>query len=99
VSWYHSTSIPTNFICDQHAFRPTGSTTVCLASLFHHSTRLLADNSFARCLLIDFSFDTVPHSILLDKLETYGWPATLLTALGHYSPLLDNQHLFPLLAA
>ena len=79
-------SIPTNFISDQFAFRPTGSTTACLASIFHHSTRLLADNSFVRCLLVDFSkaFDTVPHSILLDKLETYGCPRHVISWLASY---------------
>ena len=48
---------------DQFAFRPTGSTTAALVALMHHVTRLLENNSYVRCLLIDFSkaFDVVNY--------------------------------------
>jgi len=54
-------SIPLDIIQDQFAFRPTGSTTAALVSLFHHVTRLLESNDYVRCLCIDFSkaFDIV----------------------------------------
>jgi len=73
-------------LSDQFAFRPTGSTTACLTYVFHHTTRLLTDNKFVRCLLVDFSkaFDTVPHSIFLEKLETYGCPPHVISWLVSY---------------
>ena len=52
-------------ICDQFAFRPTGSTTTALTFCFHHVTRLLETNQYVRCFLIDFrkAFDTVNHPV------------------------------------
>jgi hypothetical protein len=58
-------------ICDQFAFRPTGSTTVALTFCFYHVTKLLETNQYVRCFLIDFrkAFDTVNHAILINKLK------------------------------
>ena len=70
-------SIPLDIIQDQFAFRPTGSTTAALVSLFHHVTnRLLESNDYVRCLCIDFSkaFDTVDHDVLAHKLAGLGLP-------------------------
>ena len=67
-------------ICDQFAFRPTGSTTVALTFGFHHITRMLETNHFVRCFLIDFSkaFDTVNHAILITKLKRLKLPFYIL---------------------
>jgi len=67
-------------ICDQFAFRPTGSTTIALTFCFHHVTRLLETNKFVRCFLIDFkkAFDTVKHSILISKLKRLKLPHCIL---------------------
>jgi len=73
---------------DQFGFRPTGSTTSALVYLTHNVTRLLENNKYVRCLLIDFSkaFDTVDHAILLQKLAKlnikpfiFNWIANFLT--------------------
>ena len=63
-------------ICDQFAFRPTGSTTVALTFGLHHITRLLENNKYVRCFLIDFrkAFDTVNHQILLNKIKRLKLP-------------------------
>jgi len=42
-------------VSDQFAFKPTGSTTCALTFFMHHVTRLLEENSYVRCLMIDFS--------------------------------------------
>ena len=67
-------------VCDQFAFRPTGSTTVALTFGFHHITRMLEINQFVRCFLIDFSkaFDTVNHAILITKLKRLKLPFYIL---------------------
>jgi hypothetical protein len=79
-------SLPANILTDQFAFRPTGSTTAALIFDFHHITTLLSNNSYVRCLLVDFSkaFDTVPHSTLLDKLQNQGCPQYIINWLACY---------------
>jgi hypothetical protein len=69
-------AIKTYDICDQFAFRPTGSTTTALAFCFHHVTRLLETNQYVRCFMIDFrkAFDTVNHSVLINKLKRLNLP-------------------------
>ena len=86
VRLHYFPSLPVDILSDQFAFRPTGSTTACLSFVFHHATRFLADNNFVRCLLVDFSkaFDTVPHSIFLEKLEAYGCPGHVISWLASY---------------
>lgn len=70
-------SIPDEAICDQFAFKPTGSTTSAIVYCMHHVTRLLETNNYVRCLCIDFSkaFDTVCHEILLAKLRKLQLPS------------------------
>ena len=48
---------------DQFAFRPTGSTTAALITLFHIISDMLSTNKFVRVFALDFSkvFDTVKH--------------------------------------
>ena len=60
-------TLPMELLKDQYAFRPTGSTCCAMVDFIHHSTLMLENNSYIRCLFIDFSkaFDVVRHSILL----------------------------------
>ena len=46
----------------------------------HHSTLMLENNSYIRCLFIDFSkaFDVVRHSILLSKISSLNIPPMAL---------------------
>jgi hypothetical protein len=62
-------SIPTADLCDQFAFRPTGSTTAALVNTIHTVTKMLETNDYVRCILVDFSkaFDTINHCILFEK--------------------------------
>ena len=65
---------------DQYAFKPTGSTTASLAYFMHQVTRLLEENNYVRCLLIDFSeaFAKVDHIVLVQKLKTLHLPAFVI---------------------
>ena len=78
-----------NQFSDQFAFRPTGSTTAALISLFHHITSILAVHTHVHVIALDFSkaFDSVRHSSLASKLASlplpdciYNW---LLNFLSH----------------
>jgi len=73
-------AIDSTVIADQFAFNPTGSTTCALTFFMHHVTTLLGDNSYVRCLLIDFSkaFDVVDHGILVSKLSQLNIPPCIL---------------------
>ena len=54
--------------------------------LFHNVTNILETNEYARCFLIDFSkaFDSVSHSILLDKLAVFGSPQIVISWLANF---------------
>ena len=60
---------------DQFAFRRIGSiTSTCALTYFmHHVTRMLENNCFVRCLLVDFSkaFDGVDHVVLVQQLSKH----------------------------
>ena len=79
-------SLPKSLLCDQFAFRPTGSTNAALVQLFHNVSGILETNDFVRCFLIDFSraFDSVSHTILLDKLSMYGCPQVVISWLANF---------------
>jgi Reverse transcriptase (RNA-dependent DNA polymerase) len=64
-------AIPSSFIADQFAFKPTRSTAAELVYFTYHVTKLLESNRHVRCLLVDFShaFDKVDHSIIVRKLS------------------------------
>jgi len=55
---------------DQHAYKPTGSTTCALVDFTYRIDTLLETNQYVRCVLVDFSkaFDIVNHTILARKL-------------------------------
>ena len=69
-------AIPPEALRDQYAFKPTGSTTAALVFFMHRVTKLLEDNNYVRCLMVDFSkaFDMVDHVILIRKLINLGVP-------------------------
>jgi len=71
-------------IAGQFAFKPTGSTTCALIFFMHHVTRLLEDNSYVRCLLIDFTkaFGVVDHGILVSKLFRLNIPPCILQSIS-----------------
>ena len=52
----------------------------------HHVTRLLEDNRYVRCLLIDFSkaFDVVHHGILDSKLAKLNIPYFILNWISSF---------------
>lgn len=79
-------SLPKTPLLDQFAFRPTGSTTAALVHLFHNITSSLENTNYVRCFLIDFSraFDSVCHSILLEKLTSYGCPQIVISWLANF---------------
>ena len=58
----------------QFGFRKNHSTFMALVVLLEKITAALDNSEFAVCIFIDFrkAFDTVEHSILLDKLYHYG---------------------------
>ena len=61
-------AIPAENIADQYAYKSTGSTTAALVGLhfMHLVTKMLEQNAYVRCLMIDFSkaFDSVDHVVL-----------------------------------
>jgi Reverse transcriptase (RNA-dependent DNA polymerase) len=73
---FYLPAIPKKLINDQFAFRQTGNTTAALVNMFHNVTGMPETDDHVRYFLIDFSkaFDTVSHSVLLDKLVAYSCP-------------------------
>ena len=61
---------------DQFAFRPTGSTTAAIISLFQKITDLLVHEPFVIVLALDFSkaFDKVRHVTLMEKMAQLDIP-------------------------
>jgi len=76
VSRWLRPAITSDFLSDQFAFRPTGSTSCALVYFIHHVTRMLETNSYVRCLFVDFSkaFDVVDYVVLNDKLSKLHLP-------------------------
>ena len=84
----------------QFGFRKNHSTFMALVVLLEKITAALDDSEFAVCILIDFrkAFDTVEHSILLDKLYHYGirgnalkWFNSYLTDIYQYVNYYNNS--------
>jgi len=82
-------SIPPEFLFNQYAYRPTGSTTVALVHPFHSLTRMLEDAACVRAILIDFAeaFDIADHTVLMSNLaelqlpgNIYSWIRSFLSA-------------------
>ena len=88
---------------DQFAFRPTGSTTAALVTLFHTVGQLLNMNDFVRVIALDFSkaFDTVRHATLFNKLsmldipdEVYNWMRDFFEGHAHCTKFEGIESLF-----
>jgi hypothetical protein len=79
-------AMPKPLFNDQFAFRPTGSTTAALIYVLHHITRMLENNSYVRCLFIDYSraFDTINHELLIRKLITFGLHANVVKWIANF---------------
>ena len=77
---------------NQYAFRPTGSTTAALISLFHTITVLLESDPYVRVIALDFSkaFDTVKHSQLMEKANKLDIPGNICNWIADF--LTDRHH-------
>jgi len=73
-------AIPPAKLFDQFAFKSSGSTTAALIYFTHQLTKMLEQNDYVRCLMVDFTkaFDTVDHVILLSKLAQLNLPAFVI---------------------
>ena len=84
--------ILTCFPNSQYAYRPKSNTVCALIALHDRVTSLLDDPSVAGCSLISYdfvkAFDSISHDILLQRLESLGFPAGFLLWLDSY---LDNR--------
>ena len=81
-------------IHDQFAFRPTGSTTAAIISLFHKVTHLLLTNPYVIVIaLLDFSkaFDKVRHHTLIDKMAQLDLPDHVHNWLVHFFEAHSHQ--------
>jgi Reverse transcriptase (RNA-dependent DNA polymerase) len=78
--------IPKSLSNDQFAFRPTGSTTAAPVNLLQNVTGMVETDDHVRCFSKDFrkAFDTVSHSVLLDKLVAQNCPQFLINWLTNF---------------
>ena len=90
-------SLPMELLKDQYAFNPTGSTCCAMVDFIHHSTLMLQNNSYIRCLFIDFSkaFDVVRHSIKISSLNippmALSWIIAFLTGCSQVCKTPDGR--------
>jgi len=86
-------AIPRDALLDQFAFKRTGSTTAALAYFTHQLTKMLENNDYVRCLMVDFSkaFDTVDHVILLHKLSRLNVPSFVINWICSYLSCRGQQ--------
>ena len=87
------------FFEDQFAFRPTGSTTNALISIYHIITSLFEKCNFVRVITLDFSkaFDTVRHMSMFQKYEDlnlshyiHNWLVDFYTGRQHCTKFNDS---------
>ena len=76
-----------------YAFNLTGSTTAAIICFMHQVRRLLEENNYVKCLLVDFSkaFDKVDHIILTQKLKTLDLPAYVINWMCSLLTRLSQQ--------
>ena len=72
---------------NQYAFRPSCSTTAANTAITHSITEMFENGAkFVRCITVDFSkaFDSVPHSILIEKYKSTKIPSLIINWLIDY---------------
>src|SRR5207245_7023884 len=69
----------TQFLSNQYAFRPTGSTTAALISILNDLSSLSQNYPYVHIIALDFSkaFDTVRHSTMMEKISALPLPDAL----------------------
>ena len=75
------------YICNyQHGFMPNLSTSTNLVEFYELINRIIDKNGQVDVVFMDFSkaFDSVPHSLLLKKLECFGINFKLLSWFKNY---------------
>ena len=67
-------------------FRKNYSTQQCLMSMLERWKDLLDKEGYVSAIFMDFSevFDTLNHSLLIEKLESYGFERDLLSFMINY---------------
>ena len=77
---------------DQCGFKPTGSTTAPLVDYGNSVAILLEENTYVRCLLIDFSkaFDSVDYVIIINKLKLLNLPDNIIKYVVSFSTDRDR---------
>ena len=67
-------------------FRKNYSTQQCLMSMLERWKDLLDKEGYVSAIFMDFSevFDTLNHSLLIEKLESYGFERDLLSFMISY---------------
>jgi len=92
----------------QFAFRPTGSTTAAIITLFHKVTHLLLTNPYVIVIALDFSkaFDTVRHHTLIDKMaqldlpdHVHNWLVQFFEAHSHQTKYQDEMSVMKTISA
>lgn len=68
-----------SILCDQYAYRDTGSTTCALIRFLDSATSSLEKNNYVKCVLVDFSkaFDIVDHNIVITKINSLNMPESI----------------------
>ena len=90
-------------LADQHGFLPGKSTETCSIEFFDFVTSNIDKGLCVDAVFLDFAkaFDSVPHSLLFDKLEALGIKDTLLSWIKNYFQrrvqvvCIDNAHSEP----
>lgn len=79
--------VDNDIICpQQHGFVPARSTASAILTLSHNIITALHNGEIATAVFLDIkkAFDTVPHDILLQKLESYGFSDSSLQFFSSY---------------
>lgn len=79
--------VDNDIICpQQHGFVPARSTVSAILTLSHNIITALHNGEIATAVFLDIkkAFDTVPHDILLQKLESYGFSDSSLQFFSSY---------------
>ena len=80
---------------NHHEYRAHHNTTTALIQLYYVWVEAVKDRELAGVCFLDMSaaFDNVDHSLLLEKLELYGFDKNMLNWTNSYMVLLKDQYL------